>query len=430
MLRNVNVNQISSRRLLGQLICTAALLTSISSLCLAARSDGFHIDLNTGKLLDANGIVFIMFGVNHMVADYDNYWRNWYCNDNGIPDACSPTGYFAADSISFIGQKGFNTIRIQWRMTPHGGSLSTERLTTAIDQTIQNNMLPIIHIHDCTDSDDAVCLQNAATDWRNFWRGLDESKRELYKRHLIINIANEWGRWNMDLDNDGDHDSVDRALWASEYKTAIDTIRSSGYEGVLIIDGHGAGQRPEAIVEQGQELLDYDPMNNIMFGLHVYEDFQEYYDLSAELNILTTNVIPIHIGEFGPREGTDVVRILRCAVTYDIGYIGWVWQGDSTSPYGSCNNVLNIVEMIDDIPGTGSNETNECFIDFRDWKGLELTSWGTTLIPFEICGGVDEILNSGITAFDNIVCSASNSIRMVSGFFVEEHVRFQARIVE
>ncbi len=48
----------------------------------------------------------------------------------------------------------------------------------------------------------------------------------------------------------------------------------------------------------------------------------------------------------------------------------------------------------------------------------------------EVCDGVDEILNYGITAIDDIVCSASNSISMVSGFFVEKNARFHARIVE
>lgn len=376
---------------------TVALLVvflAVGSAVHAARADGFHIDLATGGLLDANGEDFVIRGVNNMVADYDNYNRNWWANDNNVPDAASPTGYFAADSILYIARKDFNMVRLQWRMQAVSGDLPVERLKTAIENAVDNNMVPMVQLHDGTDTDDTVMLQGMAEYWRDFWLALTPAERDAYKRYLIINIANEWGTWDMDLDDDGDHDAADRAEWASQYMTVIDTIRSGGYEGVLVIDGHGAGQRPEAIQEQGLALLSYDPAQNIMFSLHVYEDFQSHYVLDDVLAAMTGSALPIVIGEFGPRGGADEVAVMASADSYGVGYIGWAWQGDGTSPYGCCNTTLNVVLMIDDIPGTGGNEVCECFIDFRDWKGEDadgnplLTGWGDILINHPLYGVV------------------------------------------
>jgi DNA-binding beta-propeller fold protein YncE len=48
----------------------------------------------------------------------------------------------------------------------------------------------------------------------------------------------------------------------------------------------------------------------------------------------------------------------------------------------------------------------------------------------EICGGANEILDYGIYAGDNVVCTADYSINMIPGFFVEENATFRARISE
>jgi len=46
----------------------------------------------------------------------------------------------------------------------------------------------------------------------------------------------------------------------------------------------------------------------------------------------------------------------------------------------------------------------------------------------EVCGGVDERLNSRVLAGESILCTASRSIRLVSGFGVEQGGQFRARI--
>jgi len=349
---------------------TATVVLNITD---SAKSDGFHIEANSGRLLDANGNEFVARGINTMLADYDKYNRNWYGNDNGLPEAKSPTGYFATDALPHIRAKGFNAVRLQWRM-----SGTTARLKAAIEGSIANEMVPIVALHDGTISDDTDVLHEMAAYWCDFWSQLDLDGKAFYGRHLIVNIANEWGSWDMDLDHDGDHDAIDRGVWGDHYRAAIDTIRSSGFQGTIIIDAPGGGQRPEAIREQGAGMLDHDPLKNVMFSLHVYENYQDHYDLGTELNQLQASKIPILIGEFGPRGTANVIDVMANTTEKGVGYIGWAWQGDGT--YGECNPILNIVEMADDIPGSGGNETSECFVDFRDWRGDHLTDWGNTLV--------------------------------------------------
>lgn len=338
-----------------------------------AQDTGFHVDQD-GMLLDAVGNTFLIRGINLQLGDFDNYNRNWYGRDRGIPDAMSPTGYFAADSIPYVRRQGFNAVRLLWRM-----NRDLPRLKTAIEACIAQQMVPIIELHDGTCSDDLQLLTGMAAYWANFWGNqLTPAERTRYAHCLIVNIANEWGSWNMDLDGNGRHDADDRAEWAMSYNSAVAAIRAASYDGLLMIDAPGCGQRPEAVLEQGRSILSADPQHNVMFGLHIYEDFQEHYDLQTVLDQLQNAHIPIHIGEFGPRATTDAVAVMRVATLKSIGYIGWSWQGDGSS--GCCNDVLNVVAMVDDIPGTGDNERCECFVDFRDWQGNVLTDWGGILI--------------------------------------------------
>ena len=221
--------------ILIQLFEKNALTASYSvTVTVEAGKQGFHCF--QGKIYDANKAEFIMRGINNVHAYWDNYNR-WYA-------------YNALDNIA---QTGSNVVRIVWLKYLQGG-LTIVDLDTIIARAIQNKLIPMIELHDATGSSDANYLNEMAQYLADqVWLLIK------YRKYILVNIANEWSPWG-----------TAETFWRDSYKTAINTIRSAGYSGALVIDASAYAQNPNGPKWYGVELLSNDPFNNLIFSVHMY----------------------------------------------------------------------------------------------------------------------------------------------------------------
>lgn len=298
---------------------------------------GFHTW--NGQLYDANSNAFLIRGINNAHADWDNYNR-----------------YYAYDALDNIDSHGFNTVRIQWRKYTTGG-LSVSHLENIIQRCIAHNMVPMVELHDATGSSSVSQLHEMAQFWAdNVWLLIK------YRKYIVVNIANEWSPWGTAPWD-----------WYQAYKGAIDIIRNAGFSGTLVVDAPAYAQDPNGIKWHGQDLLDHDPVTNLMFSLHMYAQWggpNPDYDIVNELQAIKNLGLPLTIGEFAhkhPASGCtevsiDFWSIMRECKKHDFGYLGWSWHGNGQ---GDCGISLSYLDVA------------------TSWDGASLSAdWGNNLVNY------------------------------------------------
>jgi mannan endo-1,4-beta-mannosidase len=293
-----------------------------------AWSQGFSV--SGTSLIDANGNNFIMKGINVPLA--------WFIDDvnNNIANIRNRTGA--------------NTLRIVV-----GTETSDDAWQTCVQKCINNDMIPMVELHDVTGNTDARALNRMAQFWASKASFLT---RPDIARYILINIANEWGDWNMATNNPG--------AWNTAYRTAITTIRNAGINTTLVVDAPNYGQdrnNGNTIRTYASDLQSYDPRHNLLFSVHMYCEWgtSGSSSINSGLPSIKNAGIPIIVGEFGYQhsEGSgtcdiDESLILSTCQSNGIGWLAWSWKGN-----GSPVQYLDLS---------------------YDWAGTSLTSWGNTVI--------------------------------------------------
>jgi mannan endo-1,4-beta-mannosidase len=242
-------------------------------------------------LYTAAGEKIILRGINEMMI--------WSKN---------PTG---EEILPEISKTGANSVRLVW--TTQGDPANLEIL---IRNCLQNQMIPIIELHDATG------------DWSKLPMVIDYWLREdvrmiikKYEKWALVNIANEVGP----------KDTPD-SLFVNNYKNAITKLRSSGYLTPLIIDASGWGQDEKIISRNWRELLKHDPLNNIMFSVHTYwVDPESEQRLNNFLSEVVRDSIPFLFGEGPEQYGWDCttpfpyLHCIKKCKELEIGWLCWSW---------------------------------------------------------------------------------------------------------
>jgi mannan endo-1,4-beta-mannosidase len=220
-----------------------------------------------------------------------------------------------------IARTGANSVRLVW--TTEGDPLTLDIL---IRNCLQNQMIPIIELHDATG------------DWSklpvviDYWLREDVKKIiKKYERWALVNIANEVGQEN-----------TSDSLFVTTYKSAITKLRNAGYQMPLIIDASQWGQDEKIILRNWRELLKHDKLNNIMFSVHTYwTDPQAEERLDNLVSKVVRNSIPLLFGE-GPQpygwDCTTSFPYLHCikkCKELEIGWLCWSWGAVRN---GDCKN--------------------------------------------------------------------------------------------
>jgi mannan endo-1,4-beta-mannosidase len=178
-------------------------------------------------------------------------------------------------------------------------------------------------VHDFTGNDDIAGIEEAARYWAS-----DSIKPILdkFKPYLLINVANEWTSWGQD------------SIWFNGYKSAINIMRNAGLSHCIVIDGSGWGQDIDPVKKHAAELIQFDPLHNLLFDIHMYMGWNDTAKITSELNYVVQNQIPLIVGEFGYNfnEGgnnlrckVDAAHVLKVCNELGIGYIPWSWSGNN-----------------------------------------------------------------------------------------------------
>ncbi|MCW3806364.1 cellulase family glycosylhydrolase [Plebeiibacterium marinum] len=275
------------------------------------------------QLLDANGNAFVMQGVNVPFA--------WHYNQS----------YQALDKIAAY---NINCVRIVWE-----SQLDPSGLDSVLQKCIRLKMIPMVELHDATGDSTGTKLYQLA---RYFVRPQMKNIIKKYEKHILLNIANEWG----------DH-YITAEYWRDAYKKCVSLLRHEGYKSTIVIDAPGWGQNSEPVILYGQDLIDSDAEHNLLFSIHMYGSWNDEAKIRDDLSNLNQMSVPVIVGEFGYNYNSGDNN-LNCKVNHNqiiqtcnnlgMGYLAWSWTGNNEE-----NNWLDMVL-------------------FQDWETL--TWWGEELL--------------------------------------------------
>lgn len=219
-----------------------------------------------------------------------------------------------------IEKTGANCVRIFWSL--NHPKPKPEDLDKVLGNAIAHHMIPII------------CLWDATGDWSkiqfcvDYWCSPEIVPiLKKYERHLLLNIANEPGSEIM-----GDE------IFRSTYQDAVQQIRNAGIHVPLIIDADRWGRNADALLNNGEYLVENDPDHNLIFSWHLWDPVNWMTGTKEEIDSIITKAANTNIcfivGEFGPCE--DCTRCIHTFINWeyliekahqnDIGYIPWVWK--------------------------------------------------------------------------------------------------------
>jgi len=206
-------------------------------------------------------------------------------------------------------------------------------------------MIAVLEVHDTTGypEDSSASTISSATD---YWIGL-KSVLVGQEDYVIINIANEpYG--NVFNAND----------YINDHKSAITRLRNEGFTHSLMVDAPNWGQDWQYVMrDRANEIFQSDPDKNVIFSIHMYEVFDSQTKVDNYLTAFSSKGLPLIIGEFAATHKqfeVDEGSIMSLASTYNVGYIGWSWNGNGSS-FGN----IDIVS---------------------DWNTAALTTWGEILV--------------------------------------------------
>jgi hypothetical protein len=336
----------------AQVVATPAgpAATSTGGVSRPSYNTGTGLFVLNGKLYDSNGVQFVIQGLNRhdqpttiqpyaAVNANANAIRTNFDLDYGVPTAAM----YAADAATQAANNDVSILSLGFDPTSsiyYGGG--TGNGYTATDQALQNGVA---------------------------WWVSNFSTFAPYQKHLIVNIANEWG---VQL-------SAPYTDWINQYETAIIALRKAGYTCPLLIDADSAAANYPELIAASATLFNADPQKNIIFDVHLYNSNSGSYnaesaisgDWFANLAALSASQGMVFVlGEFGPISVPGAVssvtpsQLVNAANSAGIGWMGWAWD-ESGDVYQIANT-----------PGffTGTTATAS--------TSSQLTStWGQQVIP-------------------------------------------------
>lgn len=132
------------------------------------------------------------------------------------------------------------------------------------------------------------------------------------------------------------------AEWLASAKQTIRALRDGGFRVPLYVLSREAGRAPRPILEHGQELVDFDPLHNILLGVQLYWGgergehptlLETKYGMTAEQAIARFATLPFpvivginnHDPYTGASEWIDYERQLSATQKHRVGWFWWDW---------------------------------------------------------------------------------------------------------
>jgi mannan endo-1,4-beta-mannosidase len=253
---------------------------------------------------------------------------------------------FGIKEIEEIAKTDANTVRLvltqQYQDWSNGGALtnlSGAKIETAIAACLSKGMIPVLELHDFTGTANVSADLPKATQW---WIKPDiKNTLAKYQQSIILNIANE-----------PDNGSASDATYAAANSTAVKTLRDAGYTCPIMVDTSNWGKGHVFILNKGKELMDADPLHNLIFSVHAYWPtngaFGNYSDanITSNMTALKNTGLPVILGELahadiqnGLTYNINYRLLMKLCQDNEFGYIVW-WWGFNNNP--GANNQLSM----------------------------------------------------------------------------------------
>lgn len=276
------------------------------------KSTGFFV--KDGAIYDPNGEPFVMRGFNHT-----HWWGDQEANLLAVDE-------FPATKA--------NAVRVVFG--PDFGAETPAEKREVVERYLDNGIVPVVEEHAGTCGEDPAQIESITDTWLD-----PENKAWLveHEKHVILNIANEWG-------------PSDAQVWADAYKASIARLRAAGVHNMLIIDAGGnCGQNPLTVLEKGKEIFDSDPEHNVAFSIHLYAFWRSEgaadtgswgpdgapWSIREKLLEIEQQRLALVIGEIA-WDGIDIVEYdtretLALLEELGVGWLAWSWNQNSGEAY-------------------------------------------------------------------------------------------------
>eukprot|EP00475_Leptophrys_vorax_P029343 TRINITY_DN4299_c0_g1_i1.p1 TRINITY_DN4299_c0_g1~~TRINITY_DN4299_c0_g1_i1.p1 ORF type:complete len:399 (-),score=81.14 TRINITY_DN4299_c0_g1_i1:57-1253(-) len=272
-------------------------------------SPGTRFRGGNGVLEACDGSAFVPRGINLQFGD----------NPTNAIMAFTP---IAADSRS-------NMLRVELRTDNTGPEIKA-----ALEAVLSLGMVPLLMLWDAstTCGTDIGQLNRVTDNWlRSDWKQVVQDER--YAPYTLINIVNEFGV---------DSGSFTIESYRDAFKTQISKMRAAGYTHPLSINAFHCGQHVDSftLVAQdnnktiGQDLLDSDPLKNLIFSYHGYYVYWNTSDkIAANVKSFKEAGFPWLITEHGCSyaSGSDISphkAYWEITAQEGVGVLAWSWHGN------------------------------------------------------------------------------------------------------
>lgn len=231
----------------------------------------------------------------------------------GVEQMFWSTSWISPSFVSEIAKTNANTIRILPQIdapTPDGKPVMT---LSDVEGLIQSSIA-------------AKMLVDVAIDG-----GKDAS---VYVRSDVKQLLLKYERYIV-IHAKGESYENTEADWATNAKAIVSQLRTAGYKAPLYLLPINAGRNLPAILDKGQEILDSDPLKNIVFGWQAYWGSSNYYQNLFKMTLAqaiakaaAANFV-IQLGlltETDPGEFMDYSSAMAGAESNRLGWLWWDWR--------------------------------------------------------------------------------------------------------
>jgi mannan endo-1,4-beta-mannosidase len=308
---------------------------------------GITISVDGTQLRGPCGDTLLLKGVNY--APYNWGWSPGQLN------------------IGQIALTGANCIRLPWYVstpdgpTPQATYNNLALLDSTLSKCIQNNIIPILELHDETCQNDPAALI-ALANW--YVRPAVRALINQYRHSLVINIANE----PLFVDWAG-NPAAAQTVFVNTYTTILTTLRGNGITVPVMIDGPECGTNLDVLADVGATLEGNDPAHNTVFSAHAYWYSYAGNDsgqMLAKVNYALSKNIPFVFGEVANLQ--DEAAMCQYSLNYrpllnicrqkKIGWLAWSWDNDGCparqlSANGNFSNLTAYGADVVNNPGYG-----------------------------------------------------------------------------
>lgn len=231
----------------------------------------------------------------------------------GVEQMFWNTSWISPSFVDEIAKTGANTIRILPQIdppTPDGQSvIPLDGVEQLIQKALDGKMLVDVAV-------------NGGKDPNVYVRDDVKTLLLAHERNLVIHAKGE------------SYESTAEE-WATDSKNVVTMLRAAGYRAPLYILATNGGRNLPVILDKGQEILDADPLKNVVFGWQAYWGDSNYYQnlfgMTLAEAVAQAGAAPfvIQVGLLrttDPNETMAYSAVMADAQAQELGWLWWDWR--------------------------------------------------------------------------------------------------------